>query len=332
MTIPKFGKSFRSEFSFQAGYTPLNHGSYGTYPNIIKPILRGYQDKAEEHPDRWNRFEQHPLLENNLKLIGQFINCDYTDLAFLPNASQGANNVLRSFPFKSGDKILYYQTGYINVNKTLEFLRDQYSVQLVKIDLNFPLEDAEIVELTKHVIEQEHSKPNEPEIVMAVIDALSSLPGVRLPFERLTKLVQKNNILALIDGAHAMGHIALDMEALDADFFFSNCHKWLYTPRGCSILYVPKRNQGYVHPTTITLNYEHHTKEHIPPTLDTSPYLCVEAALKYRESLGGEQAINDYCHGLAVKGGALVADILGTRVLENSTKTLTANMEKHFWL
>lgn len=217
----------------------------------------------------------------------------------------------------------------------MEFLQNQYNVQLIVVDLHFPLEDAEIVELTQQVIEREHSKPNEPKIVMAVIDALSSLPGVRLPFESLTKLVQENGILALIDGAHAIGHIPLDMQTLDPDFFFSNCHKWLYTPRGCTILYVPKRNQGFVHPTTITLNYKHHTEgsdyssyasEHIPPTLDTAPYLCVEAALKYRESLGGEQVINDYIHDLAVKGGALVADILGTRVMENSTKTLTANM------
>ncbi|KAG1079428.1 hypothetical protein G6F42_023773 [Rhizopus arrhizus] len=107
MTRPKFGKALRSDFSFHPDYTPLNHGSYGTYPKVIKPILRAYQDTAEEHPDRWNRFEQHPVLEKNLKLVGQMINCDHKDLSFLPNASQGANNVLRSFPFKAGDKILY---------------------------------------------------------------------------------------------------------------------------------------------------------------------------------------------------------------------------------
>lgn len=214
-------------------------------------------------------------------------------------------------------------------------MQNQYGVELVRVDLHFPLEDSEIVDITRQAIEREHAKTDEPKIVMAVIDALSSLPGVRLPFERLTKMVQEHGILALIDGAHAIGHIELDMQAIDPDFFFSNCHKWCFTPRGCSILYVPKRNQGYVHPTTITLNYKHHTEgsdhssfalEHIPPTLDTSPYLCFEAAIQYRESLGGEKAINDYCHDLAVKGGALVAEILGTCVMENSTKTLTANM------
>lgn len=112
MTVPKFGKAFRSEFSFHPNYVPLNHGSYGTYPKALKPILQGYQEAAEEHPDRWLRYEQHPVLEKNLKLVGQMINADSKDLAFLPSASQGANNVLRSFPFKAGDKILYVSTVY----------------------------------------------------------------------------------------------------------------------------------------------------------------------------------------------------------------------------
>lgn len=227
-----------------------------------------------------------------------------------------------------------YQTTYATVDKTLKFLRDQYQVELVCIELNYPLEDAEVVQLTKEAIEREHAKGG-PKIRMAVIDALSSLPGVRVPFEALVKLVQEHSILALVDGAHAIGQIELNLRELDADYFVSNCHKWLFTPRGCSILYIPKRNQGFIHPTTINAAYNYHTVandtssyllEHAPNTIDTSPYMCVDAAIQYRESIGGEEAIRKYSHDLAVKGGALVAEMLGTRVMENSTKTLTESM------
>lgn len=49
-------------------------------------------------------------------------------------------------------------------------------------------------------------------------------------------------------------------------------------------------------------------------------------ALNYRESIGGEEAICKYTHDIAVQGGELVAKLFGTQVMENSTKTLTANM------
>lgn len=49
------------------------------------------------------------------------------------------------------------------------------------------------------------------------------------------------------------------------------------------------------------------------------------AALNFREWLGGEVKINEFCHKLAVTGGAKVAEILKTRVLDENAE-FTANM------
>lgn len=57
-------------------------------------------------------------------------------------------------------------------------------------------------------------------------------------------------------------------------------------------------------------------------TIDSSPYLCVPTSLKWRESLGGEAVIREYCQTLARAAGQHVASVLGTEVLENSTRTL----------
>lgn len=105
-----FGKSFRKDFLLEPEYLPINHGSYGTYPNCIRPLLREYQNNAEKHPDRWNRFEGQKLIKKNLERLSKNLNCDPANLAFAQNASTGINNVLRSFPFKEGDKILMVST------------------------------------------------------------------------------------------------------------------------------------------------------------------------------------------------------------------------------
>jgi selenocysteine lyase/cysteine desulfurase len=141
--------------------------------------------------------------------------------------------------------------------------------------------------LTKEVIDRENSKGGS-KIRMCVVDALSSLPGVRLPFEAVSKLVQDHGILSLIDGAHAIGQIELNIRELDPDFFITNCHKWLCAPRGCAILYVAKRNQGFIHPTTINYAYQFHEEssdtssfalEHDLNTVDPTPFLCVGAGM-----------------------------------------------------
>jgi hercynylcysteine S-oxide lyase len=58
-------------------------------------------------------------------------------------------------------------------------------------------------------------------------------------------------------------------------------------------------------------------------TIDNSPYLCVSTAIAYRtERLGGEDAIAGHLNALARQAGALVAEKLGTQVLENEEATL----------
>ncbi|GAA5967118.1 hypothetical protein JCM3765_001504, partial [Sporobolomyces pararoseus] len=66
-------------------------------------------------------------------------------------------------------------------------------------------------------------------------------------------------------------------------------------------------------------------------TLDWSPILSTLSALEFRENvLGGEEKIRKYCHGLALKGGERVAEILGTRTMRNENiqkeGELVANM------
>lgn len=49
------------------------------------------------------------------------------------------------------------------------------------------------------------------------------------------------------------------------------------------------------------------------------------AALDFRQWLGGEQKINDYCHSLALSGGRLLSRLLGTPLLD-PTGEFTLNM------
>ena len=59
-------------------------------------------------------------------------------------------------------------------------------------------------------------------------------------------------------------------------------------------------------------------------TLDVSPYLCIEEALKFRQEVcGGEEQIMRYCEEVSNGAGRLAVEILGTDIMENETKTLT---------
>ena len=164
-----------------------------------------------------------------------------------------------------------------------------------------------------------------------------------MPFERLTELCRRHDVLSCIDAAHGVGHLPINLQKLDPDFFMSNCHKWLHVPRPCAVLYVPKRNQPLLRATLptgfdfvpLSMGFAASTSEPVfvsnfasVGTLDDTPYLCIQAALEWRKKLSwngqrGEEAIMDYTRDLARKGGQTVSSILETEILDNEEGTLT---------
>lgn len=254
---------------------------------------------------------------------------------------QGVNTILRNLQYKEKDVIIYFDTIYAAIEKTLKSIQEtnpQLSLRKVGHGQEFaytlPCTHPEILNAFSQTISRILYDGYTPKV--AVFDTIVSQPGVRFPFERLTKMCKEYNILSVVDGAHAIGQIPLNLSLLDADFFVSNCHKWMYTPRGCALLHVPTRNQALIRTTYPTSHgfvpSEGDLYSPLPPsdkkpfvklfewvaTNDNSPYYCVPAALNFRQNLcpGGEEAIYKYIRETAQRGADLLAMELGTEVMD----------------
>jgi selenocysteine lyase/cysteine desulfurase len=305
--------------------------------------MRKFQDQVEAYPDVFIRYDYPHLLDQSREAISKVLNAPVEAIVYVPNASTGVNTVLRNLRFDAGDKILYLDTIYGACEKTIEYITETTPAESVKVDYTFPVEDDWLVEQFKNKIKDENSKGHRVKIAM--FDTVVSMPGVRLPFEKLTEACRELGVLSLIDAAHGVGHVELDLTKLDPDFLVTNAHKWFFVPRGCAVFYVPVRNQHLLPSTLPTshgfvpqpkpgvkINNPFPAAGNKSPwvvnfefvgTIDNAPYLCIPAGIEYRESIGGEQAILAYCHKLAKDAAYRGAEILGTEVLDNSTQTMT---------
>jgi hypothetical protein len=72
-----------------------------------------------------------------------------------------------------------------------------------------------------------------------VISHISAYPSVILPVAALTRLLRSYNIISIIDGAHAVGNIDIDITAADPDYYLGNMHKWFFSPKSAALLYAP---------------------------------------------------------------------------------------------
>ncbi|RAK76617.1 putative aminotransferase family protein (LolT) [Aspergillus fijiensis CBS 313.89] len=367
-----FGASMRQHFLLDPNYRNLNHGSFGTHPRPVLATQQTYQRLAELSPDQFLRYTQPTALLPARHALAALLNCPVRDLVPVKNATTGVATVLHNLAphFVEGDTLLYFSTVYGAVENGLFSLRDHLpgpTLRLRKIEYAFPITPAELVQRFREAVRQVRAEGSRPRI--AVLETVVSLPGVRFPFEILVKVCREEGVWSLVDAAHGVGMIELDLgtalvdEGRDGgqdglgddglglgpgpdgwgkiggvDFLTSNCHKWLYTPRSVALLYVNPALQHLIR-TTLPTSWGY-----IPPpsetpakpslmasagrktafealfefvaTADDTPYLCVPAALQFREEVcGGEAAVYAYLEELVNEGADLVAAGLGTEVL-----------------
>ncbi|KAJ3236411.1 hypothetical protein HDU81_010794 [Chytriomyces hyalinus] len=325
---PALGSAeLRSLFALDPEYVATNHGSFGTSPRAVLQTRLDKMYDIESNPDYFMKITFDAELDDALLPVAKLLGLEtVADVVFIVNATTGVNSVLRSLkqilkasgrPAPSPkQKILCFSSVYGNVLNGINYTTTNDGFGILNVDIPIPISEADLLDRVDTVIESERAQGCD--VVLAVYDMISSVPGVIVPVERLTALFKSRGVLTCIDAAHAIGQVPIDLKVIQPDFFVSNLHKWLYVPRGCAVFYVAPRFQGVIHHPVISeskpLNWRR--EFHWVGTTDVSAYLCINAALKFRTWIGGEAAIMDYSHNLAVRGGQIVADILGTRVLK----------------
>lgn len=321
------GRALRAQFPYAPHYRPLNHGSFGSCPNSVLAAQRAWRDRVEEAPDYALRLTYPAELRRVRAAVANLVGCDHQDLVLVPNATTGTNTVLRSLQFGPGDALLTFSTSYSALHKTVLFVCQRTGAQHIEVELGHPTTAAAILERTEDALRAAQGR-----IKLAVIDTISSVPAIRLPFEELTALCRRYRCLSLIDGAHGVGCIPLDLRAWQPDFFTSNLHKWHHCPRPNALLYVAREHQMRIHSLPISHGYPAPgVPNPLPPatidsafveefafvgTTDISGVLAIPAAFAFRAALGGEAAIYAYLSKLSQTGGAEVARLLGTEVLQ----------------
>ena len=57
----------------------------------------------------------------------------------------------------------------------------------------------------------------------------------------------------LVDGAHCVGHIDVNIKDLDCDYYGSSLHKWLSAPLGTGLLFIKKNKISKIQPLLLVM-------------------------------------------------------------------------------
>ena len=83
---------------------------------------------------------------------------------------------------------------------------------------------------------EEYEKLLTPRTKLVAVTHVSNALGTVNPVERMIALAHRQGIPVLVDGAQAVQHVPVDVQALDCDFYGFTGHK-IYGPSGVGVLY-----------------------------------------------------------------------------------------------
>lgn len=305
----------------------LNNGSFGATPTEVLDAVRQVHLEMEAEPVRFHARELPGRIEVARQAVSEFLGADPAGLAFVQNATTGVNAVLRSFPWKPGDALLLADQTYNAVKQTALWVSRRYGVELQWAKLPFPLESAD--DMVAPWIDA-----MTPNTRLAVVDHVSSPTAMILPVEKILAALHDLGIPVLVDGAHAPGMLPLDLQALGAEFYVGNLHKWAYAAKGAAVLHVAESWREELSPVCISHGYGQGLRAEFDwtGTMDPSPYLTAPVALAFWRRmdalLGGVAAHN---HALVQRGRQLVADALGTPLPHPDDPALYGPMAATLW-
>jgi cysteine desulfurase / selenocysteine lyase len=79
-----------------------------------------------------------------------------------------------------------------------------------------------------------------PKTKVIALAHVSNTLGVISDLNAILAVAQKHNLITVIDGAQSAPHMAVNLEALNVDFFVCSAHK-LYAPTGIGMLYMSEK-------------------------------------------------------------------------------------------
>jgi len=153
---------------------------------------------------------------------------------------------------------------------------------------------------------------------------VSNALGTINPLKKMIAMAHARGVPVLVDGAQAVPHIAVDVQALDADFYTFSGHK-MYGPTGIGVLYgkmalleaMPPYQGGGDMISSVT--FEKTTYNKVPHkfeagTPDMAGVAGLKAAIEYMESIGIEK-IAAHEHDLLEYATDAVAGLEGVRLI-----------------
>ncbi|HST18157.1 MAG TPA: aminotransferase class V-fold PLP-dependent enzyme [Gaiellaceae bacterium] len=270
-------------FLLDPGVVYLNHGSFGACPRPVFERYQAWQRVLEREPVEFLARERGfgDLFEQARLRLAAYLGADPANVVFTPNATTGLNAAVRSLDLRPGDVVLMGDREYGGLLRLWEFVARRTGARIERV----PFEELD-------------PGPGTRVVFCSHVEWTS---GRVNDVAELCRRARKAGAVSIVDGAHAPGQIELDLEAIGADVYGGNCHKWMCAPKGSGFLYARPELHGLIDPTVVSWDWEDGAPfadvHRWQGTRDPSGFLAVPEAIDFQDAHDWP-AVRARCHRL----------------------------------
>lgn len=305
----------KEAFLLRPDITFLNFGSFGATPKPIFDAYQRFQRELEYEPVQFIINKGPEYLKESRVRLAEFVACNADDLVYVPNPTYAVNIVARSLDLKPGDEVLSTNIEYGACDRTWEFYCAEKGAKYIRQEITLPVE-------SKEAFLADFRKGFSEKTRLVFISHITSATGLILPVKEICQEAKQRGALVFIDGAHAPGHIDLDLTDLDADFYTGACHKWMMTPKGSSFLHVKPEHQLQLDPLVVSWGYKADFPSHsqfldyhqFNGTRDFSAYLTIPEAIDFMK-WNDWSGVSEACRKLVQRWLPRLCELVGSEPL-----------------
>ena len=277
----------------------LNHGSFGACPLPVFETYQALQHELERQPVAFLGRQAAARLAHAREKLATYLGVAADEVVYFPNPTTAMNMVARSLRLQPNDEILTTDHEYGAMDRTWHFICQQTGARYVRQPIPLPVTEADAWLETFWSGVNERTK-------LIFLSHITSPTALTFPVEAICHRARAAGLLCIVDGAHAPGHISLNLPAIGADLYTGACHKWLCAPKGAAFLYARHETQHWLEPLVVSWGYEsdrpsassfidYHEWQ---GTRDLAAFLTVPAAIEFQAQHDWD-AVRQQCHQLA---------------------------------
>lgn len=309
--------SLKNYFLLDPTITFLNHGSFGATPRPVFKEYQRWQRELEKQPVEFLGRRIIDLMANSRAELGAYLGAHADNLVYTQNVTISINIVAHSLDLGPNDEVLATNHEYGAMDRTWRFLSKERGSRYINqhISMPFTSEEQSIEGFWRGVTD--HTR-------VIFMSHITSPTAIIFPVKEIIRRAREAGIITIIDGAHAPGQLSLQLDALGADFYGGNLHKWLCAPKGAGFLYARPEVQHLLKPLVVSWGYESEAPSNSTfvdhhewwGTRDVSSFLSVPAAIEFQE----EHYWNDVrnaCHKLARYAQEEICNLTGLAPLHS---------------